>query len=243
MSAILPSNMPIFAIVFCWWEVSGVAPLTSHHQLSIANVCTSVWRWCWHVWWTFGDNESDTLWFLIILSFISECLDFLLKLRWNCFSHFLRLLIILSWRTACHKEVLRISLWKRTSKCVSRCKKGKELRGIPIQNQGESSKNLQGELLTNRQGRSLKETQFVSILFQSLEDTSVTVWEKLKSKWICVCHTEKMIWTNGQIQQNWKSGKLHNLNGQQWKICRISWQLAMELLHHWMQPFFSIRTI
>ena len=166
------------------------------------------------------------------------CLDFLLKEI--VFSTFCSWYLVMASTGPCHKEVPLISLPERTSKSVS-CKKGKEPRGHSIQ--GGSSKNLQGGSLTNPQGRSLKEAPFVSILFQSLEDTSVAAWEKLKSKWIFAARTKKMIWTDGRMQQNSKSGKLHNLNGQQWKIWRISWQLAMEQLHHWMQPFFSTTTI
>ena len=152
----------------CWWEVIYVSHLAFKHAFDkivdgrsvedlnwppiigspMANVCTSVWRWCWHVWRILAGSESDTFDFWVrVFHFMS---GFFAQRNW-VFPPFAA--DILSWRATgpWHKEVPLISLSERTSKSVS-CKKGKELRGHSIQ--GGLSKNLQGGSLTNLQGRS-----------------------------------------------------------------------------------------
>ena len=88
---------------------------------------------------------------------------------------------------------------------VEMCQSLQERERTPRDSNSEPRRIVEkssGRIVDKSSGQVIEGNSVCEHSLPVIEDTSVTVWEKLKSKWICVCHTEKMIWTNGQIQQN-----------------------------------------
>ena len=208
----------------CWWEVIYVSHLAFKHAFDkivdgrsvedlnwppiigspMANVCTFClevmltclkdigWKWIGHFW------------------FLSPCLSFYVwifcskKLGFSTFCSWY--LVMASNRAMAQRSTPYFSVREN----VEICQLQERERTPRAFNSGRIVEESSRRIVDKSSGKVMKEAPIVSILFQSLEDTSVAAWEKLKIKMdFCSPYKEDDLdrWTNATKFKIWKTAQ------------------------------------